>query len=656
MKIQKVQIKNFRSIVQTELNPQSDMTALVGGNESGKSNVILALINFFSNSPFSRADKHQLSSENPEIFIDFSLSDEEKKLISKISGSKPVQILRIKKSKEGRFIENVKFIPPDSIEEKTVISAKVEANESTQVETQDETPSDVVDTPVQTQSNENTEAEIIEEIPAQIVKIKKISQEDQIFAMLPSFVPVLSVGDLITGKDIPIKDLISAKEDSIGPLSTINAFLNLGDINLNRIKSTKLSLSEKTKMLIRGASTIGKRLREYWPQEDLKISITTDRKNISIHIRDGGCLPQRPKLKSSLSVEEIGKMESNLNDREDDTKWIWTNPDERSDGFRWFATFFAKYLSRVDPTKDTILVIDDLGVFLNASIQEVLYKRLFELSQNRLQLIYTTHSPYIVDFGQSKMVRLVEKKESGTNVIEEWWKKKSLKDLPQPLKDIGVSRSENILKPKNLLVEGATDISVIRRIAQIFSDDIEVVNTIEGTNMYPTGGSGESIGVALYCRVDGKKSAILFDSDTDALALNQRAQGFTIPSKDISTLSKPYNSSKFKIESIEDLIPDKLMVDALNMVGNEMLKEKWINIGNVRRKVKNNILGIMSAIKNRFDSDGFDEDDVNLILSSKNAIIEAALSKISIEEYDPERKIAVQNFLKNLSGHIESLN
>lgn len=652
MKIKKIKITNFRSILETEFYPQEDMTALVGGNESGKSNVILALINFFSDKPYSDADKHQLSTELPEIIIEFSLSDEERKKISDISRSKVGSDLIIKKTKAGRVIENIKF-------ELSIKSKKDSAPEliNQEIPVNNMVSNENIETDASTQPQRDSVEEIQQDVEPQkpIAKTEGMFPTEQIFKMLPNLVAVLSVDDLIIGKDVAIKDLISAKDSTTGALSTINAFLELGEINLNKVKGTKTLLSQKTKHLIRGASLIGKKLREYWPQEDLKISITTDRKNISIHIRDGGCLPPKPNLKSNLSPEEILKIQNSIELREDDTRWIWTNPDERSNGFRWFATFFAKYLSKVDASHETILVIDDLGVFLNASIQEVLYQKLLALSSKNLQLIYTTHSPYMVDFSETKKVLLVEKKENGTNVIEEWWKKKSLKELPQPLKDIGLSRSENILKAKNLLVEGATDIAVIRRLTDLFSIDIEVTNAIGGVNMYPTGGSGESIGVALYCRVDNKKSAILFDSDPDALALNQKAQTYDLLSRDVSSLSKPYESSKFNMESIEDLIPDNLIIDALNVVGKEILKDKWVNIGNVHRKSGNNILGIIPTIRKRLEAEGYEDTNIDLVLGSKKAILESSLSNLAVDVYNPERKKAVENFLKNLAVFISSI-
>lgn len=281
------------------------------------------------------------------------------------------------------------------------------------------------------------------------------------------------------------------------------------------------------------------------------------------------------------------------------------------------------------------------------------------MAQNGIQVIYTTHSPYILDFQDSENIRLVEKKEEGTKIFEDWWKRRSFRQLPQPLKDIGFTRSENIFKNKNLLVEGATDITVIKRLTQIFELDTDIKNVLEGINIYPVGGKDEAIGVALYCQADGQKAAILFDSESEALRLNTKAQALGLKSKDVLTLTSPYDTATYKPESIEDLLPDKLIVDGLNTIAQQLLGERWVPMGNVHRKHGTAIEGIMNAIKRRLDKlieeDVITEDEAKTILSSKVGILAEALANLKEDDYIKERKEAAVNFLKNVSALISTL-
>ena len=172
------------------------------------------------------------------------------------------------------------------------------------------------------------------------------------------------------------------------------------------------------------------------------------------------------------------------------------------------------------------------------------------------------------------------------------------------------------------------------------------------------GGKNEAIGVAMYCRADGKKAIILFDSDSDALKLNQRAQSFMIPSNDINSLAGTYDAVTFKVETIEDLIPDKLIVDALNIIGKELTGDRWTDIGNVHRKSGERVNGIMTSIKSRLEKlveeSQLTSENLKALMSAKKAILAEALENVKLEDYNEERRKASENVLTNLSSLIKN--
>ena len=656
MKIKKVKINNFKSVLEAEFSTPADLTAIVGGNESGKSNILKALIVFFADDPCLPSDKHQLSPNDPEIIVDFSLSDEEKNKIAELVGNKKLDSLIISKKGAEKIITNLE-LPESGTMNPPEVAAEVVTPLETVVEEKVEEKTSNPDDPNPTlEANEETNAE--DKIEAKPVQPSKEEITKEILKMLPALVAVESVPDLIAGTDVKIEELKSAKDQTTGPLSTIYSFLSLGEINLDQLSNPDIPLNEKNKLLLAASAKAGKKIREYWTQEDLKIHVGTDGISLAIHVRDGGCLPDKPLIQQNMKQEDIEKANSNIEGREDDTKWIWTNFDERSIGFRWFVTFYSKYLSVVSESQNVIIVIDDLGIYLNASIQEVLYKKLLTLTQKEVQIIYTTHSPYILDFSDTENILLVEKREAGTKVLEDWWSRRSFRELPQPLRDIGVTRADHMFKNKNLLVEGATDVTVIRRLSQLFELNTETKNTLESSNIYPVGGKNEAIGVAMYCRADGKKAIILFDSDSDALKLNQRAQSFMIPSNDINSLAGTYDAVTFKVETIEDLIPDKLIVDALNIIGKELTGDRWTDIGNVHRKSGERVNGIMTSIKSRLEKlveeSQLTSENLKALMSAKKAILAEALENVKLEDYNEERRKASENVLTNLSSLIKN--
>ena len=92
--------------------------------------------------------------------------------------------------------------------------------------------------------------------------------------------------------------------------------------------------------------------------------------------------------------------------------------DERSRGFVWFFSFLT-YFSNLEEemTNDLILLLDEPGTNLHAMGQTDFMRFIEERLAAKHQVIYTTHSPFMVDLGNLSSVRLVEDLDSGGTVI-----------------------------------------------------------------------------------------------------------------------------------------------------------------------------------------------------------------------------------------------
>ncbi|MCD6200199.1 MAG: AAA family ATPase [Bacteroidales bacterium] len=81
-------------------------------------------------------------------------------------------------------------------------------------------------------------------------------------------------------------------------------------------------------------------------------------------------------------------------------------PKQRSRGVRWFLSFYLELkaaISRKD-FKGKVLLIDEPGLSLHARAQEDVLK-VFEHIKDKVQVIYTTHSPHLIDI--KKLYRLL---------------------------------------------------------------------------------------------------------------------------------------------------------------------------------------------------------------------------------------------------------
>ena len=131
---------------------------------------------------------------------------------------------------------------------------------------------------------------------------------------------------------------------------------------------------------------------------------------------------------------------------------------QRSRGFVWFFSFFA-YFSQYEKRGDNIiLLLDEPGLSLHASAQGDFLKLIDERLAPKYQVVYTTHSPFMVSMTRLDRVRTVEDVDGqGTVVSAEVLRKD--KDTVFPLQAaMGYSLAQSLfVGPNNLLVEGPSD-------------------------------------------------------------------------------------------------------------------------------------------------------------------------------------------------------
>ena len=112
----------------------------------------------------------------------------------------------------------------------------------------------------------------------------------------------------------------------------------------------------------------------------------------------------------------------------DSVHMVSTNLGTRSRGFVWFFSFLAWYSQVKKKNSPVILLLDEPALSLHAKAQEDLLRYFEEEIKGVHQLIYTTHSPFMVDPQHFERVRIVQDKsidaidplpqdEEGTKVI-----------------------------------------------------------------------------------------------------------------------------------------------------------------------------------------------------------------------------------------------
>jgi AAA15 family ATPase/GTPase len=98
-------------------------------------------------------------------------------------------------------------------------------------------------------------------------------------------------------------------------------------------------------------------------------------------------------------------------------------PKQRSRGVRWFLSFYLELMAAAEnKKKHLILLVDEPGVSLHARAQEDVLK-VFEDIKENIQVIYTTHSPHLVDIDKLHRVLAiqrddVENQRSATTILD----------------------------------------------------------------------------------------------------------------------------------------------------------------------------------------------------------------------------------------------
>jgi hypothetical protein len=138
---------------------------------------------------------------------------------------------------------------------------------------------------------------------------------------------------------------------------------------------------------------------------------------------------------------------------------------QRSRGFIWFFSFlvwFDAVKKQVEAGRDLILLLDEPGLNLHALAQADLLRYLDELSK-RHQVLYTTHSPFMVHGDRLHQVRLVEDRDrAGTRVSSNVGGSDPRTVFPLQAA-LGYTIAQNLfISKRNLLVEGPGDLVYLR--------------------------------------------------------------------------------------------------------------------------------------------------------------------------------------------------
>lgn len=263
-------------------------------------------------------------------------------------------------------------------------------------------------------------------------------------------------------------------------LKTAKALLELADLNTKEILEAD-DFEDFIAELEATEATISDELFEYWSTNknlNIEFKIETVEKTEERNVR--------------INQNQIGKavdthiVEHILDIRVKNSRTRVSLPlKNRSKGFNWFFSFLVWFKKiQEDRNSDYIILLDEPGLNLHASAQNDLLKFLENLSKN-YQIIYTTHSPFMIHSNQLKRVRTVLETKEGTKISDSIQEKDPNTLFPLQAA-LGYDIAQNLyISEKNLLVEGVSDLIYLQTISGLLQeagkesirDDITIVPT-----------------------------------------------------------------------------------------------------------------------------------------------------------------------------------
>jgi len=448
MKISKITINNFKSIGESQnaIRLENGVTALIGKNESGKSNVLDAInaIRFKSSLQLKADDKNRVTKHDVSYLVALVASEQEAKNFG-LCETEPL-ILTI--SQSGITYSGCGF--SKLFDESTEIAILAKRfceiidrykgyTETKKLHSALTSLENRIFLDAETIiSASRTEIGRSGQVPKEFDETSKkfLSEKRRIYLLFP----ILYLYKEIQLQDSYTSTQISAMwEKGKEKDKSLETFLKAAKITVQQLWSATFELNagqkDEAQDIIKSLveENINKSFRKFYGQNSISVKV----------MFDGG---------NTIKINVISS----------DVRLRLT---EQSNGLRWYLNFFLDMLARNLEDKAVLFLLDEPGVYLHVDAQAELLRLFEHLTKDKCSLIYTTHSPFMLNSNYPANIRVVQKINGLTAIANKYYSDEidgssKLETLSPLLKGIGASLSNTIFplfdKPC-LIVEGITD-------------------------------------------------------------------------------------------------------------------------------------------------------------------------------------------------------
>lgn len=493
IKLKNVVINKYKSFLEKqEIEIEDGVTRIVGKNESGKTALLeaMAKFNYFdskdktftfnSTNDYPRGELKRYQQEYPNEDFDvitctFELSDD---LLNQISEDVGKEVFTSKSIIVAKTYNNIKrfynvstntkkfieqflqnYTVEDSMKQELIKSNSLEelAEKLKEIEeltdAYKELKTKYIDSP-KTDSEDKLVSYIISEYI--IPNLPEFLYFDEYYS-LPG---TINLQKFLNGQ---VDDTFTKEQNDI-----TKALFELSNIDIKKVMDSN-NYEDFIAELEATSNNITDKLLEYW----------TTNKNLEINFEI--------QTKENTSTRNFEKL---LQIRIKDTKHRVTLPlKNRSKGFIWFFSFLV-WFSKVQEKKNLIILLDEPGLNLHAEAQADLLKYIDKELLPRYQVIYTTHSPFMIESDKLDEVRTVYDSNDSKvgSIISNALEEKDQGTLFPLQAALGYNLAQNLyISDKNLLVEGVADLMFLTVMSGILKENNREGLT-EDITIVPVGG------------------------------------------------------------------------------------------------------------------------------------------------------------------------
>ena len=493
IKLKNVVINKYKSFLEKqEIEIEDGVTRIVGKNESGKTALLeaMAKFNYFdpkdktftfnSTNDYPRGELKRYQQEYPNEDFDvitctFELSDD---LLNQISEDVGKDVFTSKSIIVAKTYNNSKKFYNVSINIKNFIKQFLQNYTIEENMMQELIKSNSLEELVEKLKEIEELTDVYKELKTKYIDSHKTDNENRLASYiiskyiepnLPEFLyfdeyyslpGTINLQKFLNGQ---VDDTFTKEQNDI-----TKALFELSNIDIKKVMDSN-NYEDFIAELEATSNNITDKLLEYW----------TTNKNLEINFEI--------QTKENTSTRNFEKL---LQIRIKNTKHRVTLPlKNRSKGFIWFFSFLV-WFSKVQEKKNLIILLDEPGLNLHAEAQADLLKYIDKELLPRYQVIYTTHSPFMIESDKLDEVRTVYDSNDSKvgSIISNALEEKDQGTLFPLQAALGYNLAQNLyISDKNLLVEGVADLMFLTVMSGILKE-----NNREGLNeditIVPVGG------------------------------------------------------------------------------------------------------------------------------------------------------------------------